>query len=76
MNTTYTAPSESIEAAEARVEFFDETFPYWEQAVNPDRFVPEAAFPVAPVEPVGMVTVSDWEAYAEANWSDPAERHF
>lgn len=77
MNTNqYTAPRESADAAEARLDFFFAEYPYWEQATNPERFVPESAFPVAPAEVAGLPTTEDWEAFAEANWSDPAERGF
>lgn len=74
--TEYTAPVESDDAAEARRDFFNVEFPYWEEAVNPERFVPESAFPVEPATVAGTPTVADWEAFAEANWSDPAERGF
>lgn len=71
--TQYTAPVESADAAEARLDFFAAEFPYWEQAVNPERFVPESAFPVAPATVPNMPTTADWEAFAAANYSDPAE---
>jgi hypothetical protein len=63
-----------IAADEARHEWFDENFPGWEVREGyGDRFVGEGDFPVEPATVAGTPTVEDWEAFAEANWSDPAE---
>jgi hypothetical protein len=67
----------SIDADEARVEWFDENMPEWEiREGMGDRFVSASDMPAAPVPVRDMPTVADWEAYAEANWSDPAERSY
>jgi hypothetical protein len=73
----YTAPSESQDAAEARLDFFDATFPYWEQAVNPERFVSESDMLVPGTDAtraVWAVSDADFDAMCEALWVDPAER--
>lgn len=64
----------SIAADEARLDFFDATFPYWEQAVNPERFVSESDMPLAPVNAVHAVSDADWQGMTEALYVDPAER--
>jgi len=52
----------SIEADEARVEYFDQNLPYWEQASNPERFVSESDLPVYDASAdTGRVPNEDWE---------------
>lgn len=52
----------SVAADEARVDFFDATFPYWEQASNPERFVSESDMPVYDTTAdAGRVPNEDWE---------------
>jgi len=68
-----------IDADEARVEYFDQTHPYWEQAVNPERFVSESDMMVPgthATRTVWAVSDADFDAMCEALWVDPAERHF
>ncbi len=67
----------SIDAEQARLDFFDETFPYWEQAVEPERFVSESDMLVPGTSAtlaVMAISPEDWEAMCEALWVDPAER--
>lgn len=66
--------SPAVAADEARVDFFDANFPEWEVREGMgDRFLSEQDFPVEPATVAGLPTSEDWEAFAEANWSDPAE---
>lgn len=69
--------SPKIAADEARADFFDAEYGDWEtRAGYGDRFLSGDHFPVEPANIVDSPTVADWEAFAEANWSDPAERDF
>ena len=74
MTETYTAPRESADAAEARRDFFDYAFPYWEVATAPERFVSEDDMPVYDTSAdESYVSNEDWEAMAEAMWNDHRE---
>lgn len=64
----------SAAADEARVEWFDQNMPEWDVREGyGERFIGEGDFPVEPATVAGLPTTEDWEAFAEANWSDPAE---
>lgn len=61
-------------ALDAYVDQFDALMPDWqEREAYGDRYLTETDFPVAPAEVVHLPTTEDWEAFREANWSDPAE---
>lgn len=67
----------SIDAAEARLDFFDENFPAWEVRESyGDRFVGEAdmVLPNGADLTVWAVSDADFDAMCEALWVDPAER--
>jgi hypothetical protein len=74
--TTYTAPRETADAAEARTDWFDAYMPQWREMTEPDRFVSEADMPLAPLNSVERVSDEDWQGMTEALWSDPAERDY
>lgn len=77
--STFVPVHESADASEARRDFFDATFPYWEQAVEPDRFVSESDMMVPGTtydRSVWAVSDADFDAMCEALWSDPAERNY
>ena len=62
-------------ALDAYVDQFDVDMPGWqEREAYGERYLTETDFPVEPATVAGMPTTEDWEAFAEANWSDPAER--
>lgn len=75
MNSTSTFAPLSIDrtddAAEARRDFFDAEFPYWEHAVDPERFVSESDMAEIAVQ---GISDDDFDAMCEALWVDPAER--
>lgn len=61
-------------ALDAAVDQWDDMMPGWqERQAYGERFLTETDFPVEPATVAGMPTTEDWEAFAEANWSDPAE---
>jgi len=68
----------SIAADEARLDYFDTMHPYWREAVDPDRFVPESAMvlPNGGDLTVWGVSDADFDAMCEALWQDPAERPY
>lgn len=64
-------------ALDAAVDQWDDMMPGWQdREAYGVRFIGEADFPVAPAEVPENPTTEDWEAFAEAHWSDPAERGF
>ena len=69
MNTTYTAPIESADAAEARLDWFDHHMPQWEEMTDPERFVSEDDLPVYDTSADDdRVSNEDWEAFLSDRW--------
>lgn len=68
----------SIDADEARIDFFDATFPEWEVREGMgDRFVSEGDMPVWDEAAAQAEAERDaWDGMAEAMWSHPAERNY
>lgn len=63
-------------ALDEAVDQWDDFMPGWldRQREAFGAVLHEGDFPVEPATVAGLPTTEDWEAFAEANWSDPAER--
>ena len=63
-------------AAEAAAEAFEIDFPeWWDREAYGDTILGEGDFPVYDATAdMARVSNEDWEAMAEAMWTDPAER--